>query len=358
MKKALLYPAVFIVLLVFSGSMAKDAFSLNAIKKSKEPEEYIIQKGDTLWDISDTKLEDTFLWPKLWNVNPDIENPDFIYPGVKIIIPSREELMKMPLTPARKKAVKAKRKKPKISYKFIHIEDEKQKYIIDKDTYMKTGWIAAEFPGVGEITYSPLNRQIVGKDDIVYVKLSQQGPLSASTISSTPLVPAGESTDETQNSKFFTGRIIKTVKHPVTGKKLGQQLRITGVLELTGMDNDIQKARVTRSFEEVSMGDILIPFKDMDPPLVPDTARTPAITGYIVETYINSSISGKGNIIFLDKGQDDGLETGDTFSAFSDSKVERKIGTVQIISLQPTTSAALVLNSTEEVSIGGKWGNK
>ena len=92
MKKAFLYPVVFIVFFIFFVSAVQDAFSLKMIsKKSKDTVEQIIKKGETLWDISDDKLEDTFLWPKLWNVNPDIDNPDFIYPGLKIIIPSREE---------------------------------------------------------------------------------------------------------------------------------------------------------------------------------------------------------------------------------------------------------------------------
>jgi hypothetical protein len=358
MKKALVCPAVFIVFVIFFICSIEDAFSLKAVSKSKEPEEYIIQKGDTLWDISDEKLEDTFLWPKLWNVNPDIDNPDFIYPGSTIIIPSREELMKMPFKPLKKKSMKKKRKKPKVTYKFVMPEDVKQKYIVDKDLYMQTGWIGAELIGIGEVTYSPFDRQIVGKHDIVYLKLTEGKTLAASTLSSNPLLLVNDKKGDNQDKKLLTSRIIKEVKHPVTGKTLGQQIRITGILEIIGEDNNIPKAKIIRSFEEVSIGDILLPFSEMEPPLLPDTSRTPGITGYIVETRSNSSIAGKGNVIFLGKGQDDGLEIGDTFSAFSDSPAERLIGKIQVFALQPNTSAALVLNSSQELFIGTKWGNK
>lgn len=309
--------------------------------RAAEPEEYIIVKDDTLWDISDTRLDDPFLWPKLWNVNPGIDNPDLIYPGTRIIIPSREELMRMPhvRTPKKKPfTYKPRVRTTEEKYIFIPREKKVSKYIIDTSLYIWSGWISMKNPSVGKFVYAPNNRELAGKDDTVYLELDS-GTAAAKDM-------------------FFAVREIKLVRHPVTYDKVGYQYRITGILEVTGYENNMIKAVVTDSFEDIQRGDGLIPYTEMEAPLLPEEERTPAISGVIIESHLNNEISGEGDVVFLDKGENDGMQVGDVFSVFADFPSERVLGKIQVISLQPDTAGAVVLiGLNEAIVLGANWGN-
>jgi len=56
------------------------------IYEPEYPEIYIVQNGDTLWDISSVFLRDPWNWPEIWFKNPQIENPHLIYPGDQLAI--------------------------------------------------------------------------------------------------------------------------------------------------------------------------------------------------------------------------------------------------------------------------------
>ncbi|MBI5025252.1 MAG: LysM peptidoglycan-binding domain-containing protein [Nitrospirae bacterium] len=328
---------------------------LNA--QEKPSEEYTVKKGDTLWDISSDKLRGPFLWPKVWKENPDIKNPDLIYPGQKIKIPLKKE--REVVTPV-KETVTPEAEVPKVEappappveepvVKEEIIKEEKpvaiveevkeapKKYIIDKNLYIASGYISNTVPGIGEIISSPGGRTLFGREDIVYFNVAG--------------TKAGD--------KFFVLRAIKKVKHPKSGQQMGYLIRILGIVETLGMDNGTPKGKIITSFEDIGIKDKLIPYSDMAPPVAPKPPiEAQNVRGYIVESHFTKVANAEADILYLDKGEKDGLQVGNVFSLISEVPVERNIGSLQIISLQPETATAMVLKSSEEIMTGGVWAKK
>ena len=71
--------------LVPAGLLADDV-ALNPA----HPDRYVVQRGDTLWDISERFLLDAWRWPDIWEVNPQIRNPHLIYPGDEVVLTFRD----------------------------------------------------------------------------------------------------------------------------------------------------------------------------------------------------------------------------------------------------------------------------
>jgi hypothetical protein len=153
---------------------------------------------------------------------------------------------------------------------------------------------------------------------------------------------------------FLTTRKVKKVKHPKNGNKMGSQVRVTGLIEVVGIENNTPKARVIEIYDHLDDGDDLICYYGAKPPVKTEDARTPDINGYILASRTENHMSTVGEIVYLDKGANDGLEVGDIFSIQDNAPS----GLLQVISIKLHTAAAIILEMQQEVEAGDTWGKK
>lgn len=59
----------------------QDAEGVVVTRSTRVPPVHTVKKGDTLWEICDQYYQSPWKWPEVWSYNPQLQNPHWIYPG-------------------------------------------------------------------------------------------------------------------------------------------------------------------------------------------------------------------------------------------------------------------------------------
>jgi LysM repeat protein len=323
--------------------------------KKEEGETYTIKKGDTLWDISNAFLKDPFLWPFIWKANQYITNPDLIYPGNNLVIPSLapiERALQAQPKPKEQLAEKqaptaeAQAKPEQAEAKKLLVPEEKPVPVMDSHSMLRAGFVMTdEFANErrDRITDSRDGKTVLSYDDVVYVYLPSK-----------PEAAVGD--------KFIIYRKLNAVIHPVTGRVFGNLAKVLGVLQLTekGRAPGYFTARITLSFDAAGVGSLLTPYQE--PSLVYRPARAENmgkdITGYIIAVLDERTVNSQTDIVYLDKGSADGVEPGDRFVIYGPSLSKNYaptvVGEAQAFLVKENTSTAVIRKSSNYIARGYK----
>ena len=242
--------------------------SPQAQEKNEGEELYTIKQGDTLWDISAKFLKDPFLWPKLWQRNPYITNPHWIYPGQPVRLVPLEELMKeVPKEAVKEPEIKepeikkvepaAEEKKPEVveakpaEVKPPEVKPPEVKPVVKEPVEEKptefpevrsAGFISdVHFRGIGMILDNREGKTFMSEGDIVYLAFRTAEPISI-------------------GNKYTVFRGTEFVRHPYTGQKVGRKYMITGNLQVIDQQGNFYTGKVIEAFYAIEKGDMLRPY--------------------------------------------------------------------------------------------------
>ncbi len=269
------------------------------VYEAEYPETYIVQEGDTLWDISTVFLRDPWFWPEIWFKNPQVENPHLIYPGDtlaiiyvggqrKVQILSRgadgsvlsqtsDGLKIVKVDPrVRSKSIDA--TIPSIPIDSIRHLIERP-LIIDEDTLNKSAYVLTSFD----------NHLINSINDKLYVR-----NLDTSTGS----------------GRYQIYRPNRPLYDPITDELLGYEALYVGESKLL-LRGDPATIRVTNSDREILRDDRVMPMDNtnFERDFFPRPPST-EVSGEIVALLDAISQTGVYQTIAINLGQRDGLESG------------------------------------------------
>ncbi len=154
-------------------------------------------------------------------------------------------------------------------------------------------------------------------------------------------------------------RRSRKVFHPITKQYLGYIINRVGVVKVVQLDPRLVGVQVVRSYAPLSPGDPVMRFT---PPSSEEPVETVSAGGdvqaMIVELQAdkNMSLVSQGNLVYLDKGQDDGLRAGHHMEVFrtGGGLPERKIGEVKVLSTESHTATAVLSKATARALIGDR----
>jgi LysM repeat protein len=330
--KRILFAAV-LLSMVFSGFQTVFA-------QNDEPTIYIIQKGDTLWGLSDRFIKDPYYWPDLWAANPrHITNPHLIFPGQKLkVYPDRIEVADTATEPPGKPQAETPKVVPE------EVAQEKSFTVNGGEGFL----LEKGFNAAGIIVATQNNRQLLGEGDMAYTDIGSESGA--------------------RPGKYYS--IFKNagpVTHPVSSVVMGSKIVPLGTLKLKEMEEKTSSAVITNSFLEIGAGAYLMPYRDRKRE-VPLRAADRDLSGYIVESLHGVITIGAGEIVYLDLGREQGLRPGNMLYVVRDVVPEQKyfdftplgklpdevLGAVVVVDAGKNTSTALVVKSVNAIYRGDR----
>lgn len=339
------------------------------------PPSYTVKPGDTLWSISSQHLSDPFDWPKLWNVNPTVANPDLIYPGNILMLPNGQpvEAVQAPSPPvaeappaeaapeetaAAPSEEEATPSPPEERQVIAEQSDQEQKAPefegpapqpaqSNETLALSSGYIAKNLPVAARVVGTHEYRVLLGDHDTIY------------------LLPSPGTTLE-DKGRYTIYRRVKHVVHPVSGRVVGDLIRILGEVEVREV-GPVSTGVIVKSFDPIEPGDDVMPARTVEAapttPVVEGAGG--ALSGLILAVLDQHYVAGEFDVVYIDRGESSGVVVGDHFRVLRRGQrapayapianiqlPDRLIGEIEVLSVQGETATALLTRTTETIALG------
>jgi hypothetical protein len=315
---------------------------------------YIVQRGDTLWDLAGRFLNNHYLWPQIWDANKYIKDAHWIWPGDPVVFPKlavvAEQAGQTPALPGPEGIGEA-----------------------PAQTELGTG--AAETDVTGASMLGPVTEEMSlqcaqyvvdeREDESLYLLGSEQGG-DKLALSERDIVylSKGSNAGVKPGDLYSLQHVAYPLRHPVSGKKVGTKVETTGWVKVLVVTEDSACAVVEQACADVHAGDYLKPFEKVNVPMtvrrVPEDCCNPPngkLTRHVVDLQDDATMAGAGQFVTIDAGTDDGVAPGSTFSVYrvmypSVPTPRNVVGEATVVSVRGRTATAKITYSRNEILVG------
>ena len=281
--------------LLFSAVSMADEIELNP----GHPETYVVAKGDTLWHIAGRFLTKPWQWPEIWHDNPQIRDPHWIYPG------------------------------DELSLKFV---DGKPRLEISRPSELRLSPQIRVSPSDQAIPTIPANvvrpflthPKIVGKNEL------DAAPYLVDFADEHIVGGAGDriyvrAIQQDDHRSFMLFRPGQAYKDADSGEILGYEALYVADAQLERA-GDPATLQISQSQREAIIGDRLVPV-EQDKIMMHYTPHAPTqlIRGHIIHLVDGVTQIGQYQVVIIDRGTADGLETGHVLDILQSGRTQRDI---------------------------------
>jgi hypothetical protein len=321
------------------------------------PGVHVVRRGDTLAEISERYFNTLYAWPKVWSDNPEIQNPNWIYPGDQVRLRPPQAVTGPDAQPgAIQLGAGAPLRRTTVAPNTVFLRD--QGWIDDpaKDTW---GELAASFD----------DHMFLTPGDDVYVQIEGD-----------------------HDVKVGADLAIFRPLRPAEG---GQVVSVIGTIRVRKWDpdNKVVQASVVDAYDTIERGaKVGAVGRRFD--VVPVVRNGADVEASVTASLYPHVIYGANQVVFVDKGEKDGLEPGNRLfvvrkgdryratltnaSRFATSDVryendravivagytgsglpgnaypEEVVGEIRVLRTRDHTATCLVTNATIEIEPGDK----
>lgn len=321
------------------------------------PQTYIVQKGDTLWDISSVFLRDPWHWPEIWFKNPQVENPHLIYPG--------DELAIIYIGGERRVQIVRRGEDGQI----LSIGGTSGMKVVKLSPRVRTHAIDASIPSIPidsirHLLSRPLIIEKEELDNSAYVISSVDAHLINSV---NDRLYVRKLDTNSGNGRYQIFRPNKPLYDPTTDELLGYEAIYVGETKLL-LGGDPATVQVTKSVREILRNDRVLPIDNtnFERDFFPKPPGT-QVRGEVLSLLDAISMLGQYQTLAINLGSRDGIETGNLLvvkrvgAVIPDFEEEdptfklklpnERIGLVMIIRSFEKMSYALVMEASRPIIV-------